>query len=57
MESISLGPAVMKLTNKILGATADNLLDILKESAAELGVDNIAYVRMQECRLKPFDGG
>jgi DNA-binding CsgD family transcriptional regulator len=46
MESISLGPAVMKLTNKILGATADNLLDILKESAAGLGVDNIAYVRM-----------
>jgi DNA-binding CsgD family transcriptional regulator len=46
MESISVGPAAMKLTYKILGHKSDDLLGILKQLASELGVSNIAYVRM-----------
>jgi DNA-binding CsgD family transcriptional regulator len=46
MESISLGPAAMKLTYKILGLETDDLLDILKQLAPEIGVANIAYARI-----------
>lgn len=46
MESVSVGSAAMKLTYKILGHEAGDLLDILKELAPELGVSHIAYVRM-----------
>ena len=46
MESVCVGPAAMKLTYKILGQTTDSFLDILKQLTTELGVSNIAYVRM-----------
>jgi DNA-binding CsgD family transcriptional regulator len=46
MESISVGPAAMKLTHKILGHTTDDLHDIFKELAPEIGVSHIAYMRM-----------
>ena len=45
MESISVGPA-MKLTHKILGHPTDDLHDIFKELAPEIGVSHIAYMRM-----------
>jgi DNA-binding CsgD family transcriptional regulator len=46
MKSINVGPAAMKLAHKILGHETDDLLDILKQLAPELGVSHIAYVRM-----------
>lgn len=46
MESVSVGPAAMKLTWTILGQKTGNLHDILKELAPELGVSNISYVRV-----------
>jgi DNA-binding CsgD family transcriptional regulator len=46
MESVSVGSAAMKLTYKILGIEAGNFLDMLKDSASELGLGNIAYVRI-----------
>ncbi|HEY6733354.1 MAG TPA: LuxR family transcriptional regulator [Roseiarcus sp.] len=36
----------MKLTYKIIGRQTDDLLDILRSFAREIGVDHIAYVRM-----------
>jgi DNA-binding CsgD family transcriptional regulator len=46
MESVTVGSAAMNLTYKILGHKTDSLLDILKQLTSELGVSNIAYVRM-----------
>jgi LuxR family transcriptional regulator, activator of conjugal transfer of Ti plasmids len=46
MESVNIGPAAMKLTDKILGHKTEDLLDILKQLAPEIGVNHIAYVRM-----------
>jgi DNA-binding CsgD family transcriptional regulator len=46
MESVSVGPAAMKLTFKILGHETDDLLEIMKQLAPELGISQIAYVRM-----------
>jgi len=46
MESISLGPAATKLTYKIIGYETDDLLDILKQLAPEVGVSHMAYMRM-----------
>src|ERR1700733_4637013 len=36
----------MKLTYVILGQKTEDLLDILKQLASEIGVDHIAYVRI-----------
>lgn len=46
MESANIAPAAMKLTYKSLGHVTDDLLDILKQLAPEIGVSHIAYVRM-----------
>jgi len=46
MESVSVGPAAMKLTNMILGHKTDGLLNILQQLALEIGITHIAYVRM-----------
>src|SRR5271163_2618739 len=46
MESVSVGSAAMKLTHRILGHEIHDLLDLLKQLAAELGVSHIAYVHM-----------
>jgi DNA-binding CsgD family transcriptional regulator len=46
MHDVSVGSAAMKLTYKILGFEGDDLLNILKQLAPELGVDNIAYARI-----------
>ena len=46
MESVTVGSAAMNLTYKILGHKTDSLLNILKQLTSELGVSNIAYVRM-----------
>lgn len=46
MASVSIGPAEMKLTYKILGHETEDLLDILKLLAQEIGINHIAYVRM-----------
>ena len=45
MENFSAGAAEMKLTYKILGFETEDLLDILKQLAREIGVVHIAYVR------------
>ena len=41
METISLGAAALKLSNKILGDTTEDLADILKELALEIGLSHI----------------
>ena len=46
MECVGANSAAMKLTNKIIGRETDDLLDILRRFAPEIGVDHIAYVRM-----------
>ena len=46
MECVGGDSAVMKLTRKIIGHQTDDLLDILRQFAGEIGVDHIAYVRM-----------
>jgi DNA-binding CsgD family transcriptional regulator len=48
MESI--GSAVTKLTDKILGYNSDALPDILKAIAAEVGLSNIAHLRFSSAR-------
>ena len=45
MDSISIGSAAIKLTDKILGYNSDDLADILKEIASEVGLSNIAHMR------------
>src|ERR1700734_3751139 len=46
MECVGADSAAMRLTFKIIGHQTDDLIDILKEFAPEIGVDHIAYVRM-----------
>ncbi len=46
MENIGIGSAVIKLTEKILGYNTQDLVEILKEIAAEYGVSHIAHVRL-----------
>jgi len=46
MECVGADSAAMKLTFKIIGHQTDDLIDILREFASEIGVDHIAYVRM-----------
>lgn len=46
METISLGSAALKLSNKILGDTTEDLADILKDLASEIGLSHISYVKM-----------
>jgi DNA-binding CsgD family transcriptional regulator len=46
MECVGASSAAMKLTYKIIGRQTDDLLDILRRFAPEIGVDYIAYVRM-----------
>jgi DNA-binding CsgD family transcriptional regulator len=46
MERVILGPAATKLTHKILGLKTEDLLDILKQLAPELGLSHIAYIRL-----------
>jgi DNA-binding CsgD family transcriptional regulator len=48
MESI--GSAVTKLTDKILGYNSDDLADILKATAAEVGLSHIAHLRFSSDR-------
>ena len=45
-ESISVGAAAIKLSNKVLGDTTEDLVDILKELASEAGLSHISYLRM-----------
>jgi DNA-binding CsgD family transcriptional regulator len=45
MGSISIGSAAFKLTDKILGYNSDDLADILKAIASELGLLHIAQLR------------
>ena len=45
MESISIGSAAIKLTDKILGYNSDDLADILKAIASEIGLLHIAHLR------------
>jgi DNA-binding CsgD family transcriptional regulator len=46
MESVTVGPAAMKLIHKILGHETEDLVDILKQLAPELGLSHIAYLRL-----------
>ena len=46
MECVGADSAAMKLTYKIIGHQTDDLLDILRQFATEIGVEHIAYVRM-----------
>ena len=44
MKGIGIGSAATKLTDKILGYNNDDVVDILKEIAAEYGICHIAYM-------------
>jgi DNA-binding CsgD family transcriptional regulator len=44
-SSVNLSSAATKLTEKILGYNADDLAEILKEIASEIGVCHIAHMR------------
>ena len=46
MKCVGADSAAMKLTYKIIGHQTDNILDILRQFAADIGGDHIAYVRM-----------
>jgi DNA-binding CsgD family transcriptional regulator len=46
MKCVGADSAAMKLTYKIIGHQTDDILDILRQFAADIGVDHIAYVRM-----------
>lgn len=50
MERISIGAASIKLTDKILGYNSDDLADILKAIASEIGVSHIAHLRFASNR-------
>ena len=45
MHGISIGSAAIKLTDKILGYNSDDLADILKAIASEVGLLHIAHLR------------
>ena len=44
MKGIGIGSAATKLTDKILGYNTDDVVDILKDIAAEYGLAHIAYM-------------
>jgi DNA-binding CsgD family transcriptional regulator len=44
--SISVGADAINLTNKILGETTEDLVDIMKELASEVGLLHISCIRM-----------
>ncbi|RBP15928.1 LuxR family quorum-sensing system transcriptional regulator CciR [Roseiarcus fermentans] len=44
MKGIGLGSAATKLTDKILGYNTDDVVDIMKDIAAEYGLSHIAYL-------------
>jgi DNA-binding CsgD family transcriptional regulator len=46
----SIGSAATRLTDKILGNNSDDLVDILKAIASEIGVSHISYVRFASNR-------
>jgi DNA-binding CsgD family transcriptional regulator len=46
MESVGVGPAAMKLIRKILGHGTEDLLEILKQLAPEIGLSHIVYTRL-----------
>ena len=46
MESVSIGSAAVRLTDKILGYNSDDLVDIMRAIAAEMGLSHIAHVRL-----------
>lgn len=46
MERFGVGPAAMNLASKIIGHKTDDLLDLFREFAAELGLSHISYVRL-----------
>ena len=50
METASIGSAAIKLTDKILGYDSDDLADILKAIASEIGVAHISYLRFSSKR-------
>jgi DNA-binding CsgD family transcriptional regulator len=50
MERFSVGPAAMKLIYKTLGFESEDLLDIIKQLALEIGVTHIAYARIDPHR-------
>jgi len=45
MDSVSIGSAAIKLTDKILGYNSDDLADILKAIASDVGLSHIAHLR------------
>jgi len=45
MDSIGIGSAAIKLTDKILGYNSDELADILRAIASEVGLSHIAHLR------------
>src|SRR5579871_1649099 len=45
MESVSIGSAAIKLTDKILGYSSAELADILKAIASEIGLLHISHLR------------
>ena len=56
MECVGADSAAMKLTYKIIGRQTDDLLDILRQFAPEIGVYHIAYVRMGSNNTKGLGG-
>ena len=46
----SIGSAATRLTDKILGNNSDDLVDILKAIASEIGLSHISYVRFASNR-------
>jgi DNA-binding CsgD family transcriptional regulator len=46
----SIGSAATRLTDKILGNNSDDLIDVLKAIASELGLSHISYVRFASNR-------
>lgn len=50
METVSIGSAAVKLTDKILGYNTDDLADIMKAIASEIGVAHIAHFRFSSKR-------
>ena len=46
----SIGSAAIRLTDKILGNNSDELVDILKEIASEVGISHISYIRFASNR-------
>src|ERR1700719_4062634 len=50
MQITNIGSAAAKLTEKILGYNSDDLGDILREIASEIGLSHIAHLRFASNR-------